>query len=66
MTKIWIVWVEGKDVPRFKHQTLESAITEAKRLVSIGCANAYVFEMVGVARPAEAVWQPVDPKEPTE
>lgn len=30
--KFWMVWVAGKSTPKRMHPTLESAITEAKRL----------------------------------
>lgn len=55
----WICWRLDTGMVRFKHPTLESAITEAKRISNIEKTPVHVLECVGAA--VGDLYFPVDP-----
>ena len=38
-----MVFLEGQQAPAYKHETLDSAINEAKRLTEMYCLKSYVL-----------------------
>jgi len=46
MKKFWYVHNRASGNPRHRHETLESAIEEAKRLASTKVKNFYILESV--------------------
>jgi hypothetical protein len=55
--KFWAVWREnGGGAPQRRHDTKESAITEAGRLATQSQDRYYVLEVVGIVAPVQ---QPV-------
>lgn len=47
--KFWMCFVEGGASPKHKHNTLEAATLEAKRLVRQTDSNVYILEAVHMA-----------------
>jgi len=44
--RFWMVYVEGGQGSTFKHETIESATKEAKRLARFNACNIFVLESV--------------------
>lgn len=42
----YMIFLEGGNAPTFAHETLDSAITEAKRLAKLTGKKAYILESV--------------------
>jgi hypothetical protein len=55
MEPFWMVYVEGKRAPAFKHPTLEEAEAEAVRL-SIPGEDAYILQAVRVLTKTVNMW----------
>ena len=45
---VWLVWIPGRDSPKRMHDSLDSAINEAKRLKTSTDKEVYVFAPVHV------------------
>ena len=41
--EFYMVFLEGKQAPAYKHETLDSAINEAKRLTGLHSLKSYVL-----------------------
>lgn len=44
--KFYMIYLEGKSSPTYKHQTIESALAEAKRLCEMHNCKAYILGSV--------------------
>jgi len=56
--KYWMVYVEGKSAPTFKHPSLELARKEATRLLEAGIGNrAYVLETIECGEKGPVEWK---------
>lgn len=59
MDKFWMVWVEGTEGPRRRHEVRKLAEEEAERLVMQTNKKVYLLEMVAICamRPQPVVWE---------
>ena len=55
--KFWMVYVESGNNPTYRHETLELAKAEAKRLtIDYPVKKAYVLEVLGYMQKVEVEW----------
>ena len=53
--KFWMVFVEGRNAPKHRHPTLESANNEAYRLALTTLDKVYVLETISLHAPSNPI-----------